>query len=147
MRNNLKRSRSFPWKKDGFSLIEVTMGLLILAVGLLGIASMQISSVRGGFFSGNLTEASFLSQDGLETLKGLPLVGGNWPASLAEGQHNFGQTPDDASGAVPGANFTRVYTVTRPPTLQAVRMICITVNWTDKASHTVSYTTTRTNLQ
>ena len=106
MRNNLKRSRRFPWKKDGFSLIEVTMGLLILAIGLLGIASMQISSVRGSFFSGNLTEATFLGQDGLETLKGFPLAGGIWPAPLAEGQHNFGQTPDDASGVIHRINQT-----------------------------------------
>ena len=147
MRHNLKHLRGFPWKKDGFSLIEITIGLIILAIGLLGIASMQMSSVRGGFFSGNLTEATFLGQDALETLKSLPLPGGNWPAPLSEGQHNFGQAPDDASGEIPGTHFTRVYTVTRHSTLQAVRMIRIAVNWTDQSSHTVSYTTTRTNLQ
>jgi prepilin-type N-terminal cleavage/methylation domain-containing protein len=147
IRHYLKLLRYFLLKKDGFSLIEIAMGLIILAIGLLGIASMQITSVRGGFFSGHLTEATFLGQDGLETLKSLHLPGGNSPAPLSEGQHNFGHTPDDASGAIPGTNFTRVYTVTRHPTLQAVRIIRIAVNWTDQASHTVSYTTTRTNLQ
>ena len=83
---------------NGFSLIEVLVGLIFLAIGLLGIASMQITSVRGGFFSVNLTQASYHGQDGLETLKSLPLPGGNWPPSLSEGQHNFGQTPDDTSG-------------------------------------------------
>ena len=147
MRYTLKPLKCFPFKKDGFSLIEITIGLLILAVGLLGIASMQISSVRGAVFSSSLTEASFLGQDGLETLKGLPLLVGHWPTPLSEGQHNFGQAPDDASGTIPGTNFTRTYSVTRHPTLQTVRTISIAVNWTDQATHTVSYTTTRTNLQ
>ncbi|OGP90899.1 MAG: hypothetical protein A2157_05505 [Deltaproteobacteria bacterium RBG_16_47_11] len=132
---------------EGFSLMEVLIGLILLAIGLLAIASMQVTSVRGSFFSANLMQAIFLGQDGLETLKSLSLPGGNWPASLSEGQHNFGQTPADASSAIPGTNFTRVYTVTQHSTLHAARIIRIAVNWTDRTSHTVSYTTTRTNLQ
>ncbi len=122
------------------------VGLIFLAIGLLGIAGMQITSVREGSFSDNLMQATFLGQDGLETLKSLPLPGGNWPSPLSEGQHNFGQTPDDASSAIPGTNFTRVYTVTPHPTLGATRIIRIVVNWDDRTSHSVSYTTTRTNL-
>ena len=126
--------------------MEVLVGLILLAIGLLGIAGMQITSVREGSFSDNLMQATFLGQDGLETLKGLPLPGGNWPPPLSEGQHNFGQIPDDASGAIPGTHFTRVYTVTRHPTLGAARIIRIVVNWNDRTSHSVSYSTTRTNF-
>ncbi len=53
--------------KKGFSLIEVLVGLVLLAIGLLAIAGMQITSVRGNFFSSNMTQASVLAQDRLET--------------------------------------------------------------------------------
>jgi Tfp pilus assembly protein PilV len=131
----------------GFSLIEVLIGLIFLSIALLGIAGMQVTAVRGGFFSNNLMQAICLGQDGLETLKSLPLPGGNWPARLSLGQHNFGEIPDDASGAIPRTRFTRLYAVTQHPVLPAARIIQVTVNWTDWTSHTVSYTTTRMNLQ
>ena len=37
--------------KKGFTLIEMLIGLVLLAIGLLAIAGMQITSVRGNFFS------------------------------------------------------------------------------------------------
>ena len=37
--------------QKGFTLIEVLIGLVILSVGLLAIAGLQITSARGNFFS------------------------------------------------------------------------------------------------
>jgi len=134
-------------KCRGFSLVEVLIGIVLLAVALLAIAGMQMTSIKGNSFSSTIMQATFLGQDGLETIKSLPLPGGNWPASLSEGQHNFGQAPDDASSTVPGTNFARVYTVTQHPTVQSMRIIRIAVNWTDRANHSVSFSTTRTRAQ
>ena len=53
-------------------MIEVLIGLVLLAIGLLAIAGMQITSVRGNFFSSNLSEASVLAQDRLEELRNRP---------------------------------------------------------------------------
>ena len=57
--------------KKGFTLIEVLVGLVILAIGLLAIASMQVTSVRGNFFSNYLTQASYAGQERLEFLDSL----------------------------------------------------------------------------
>jgi type IV pilus assembly protein PilV len=60
------------FKEKGFSLIEVLIGLIILAIGILAVAGMQITSIVGTSFSSNLTQASVIAQDRLEFLKGLP---------------------------------------------------------------------------
>ncbi len=59
--------------KRGFSLIEVLIGVIILSIGILAIAGMQITSITGTSFSNNLTRASIYAQERLEFLKSLPL--------------------------------------------------------------------------
>jgi type IV pilus assembly protein PilV len=59
--------------KRGFTLIEMLIGLVLLAIGLLAIAGMQIKSVKGNSFSNNLTQASILAQDRLEGLRQLTI--------------------------------------------------------------------------
>ena len=134
-------------KNRGFSLIEILIGIVLLAIALLAIAGMQMASIKGNSFSANMTQATFLGQDGLETLRSLPVPGGVWPAELSVGQHNFGQTADDASPVVPGTIFNRVYGVTQHPTIATIRIVQISVNWTDRTDHTVSFSMTRTSSQ
>jgi len=124
--------------KKGFSLIEVLVGLVLLAIGLLAIAGMQITSVRGNFFSSNMTQGSILAQDCLETLRNLPYGDANlnvgthptpwpnppfnpWPASFTgDGDYNV--------SLVPGTSMLN---------------ITVRVRWRDTSDHTVSFTTVR----
>ena len=130
-------------KKSGFSLIEVLIGIVLLAIGLLAIAGMQIASIRGNSFGANMTQASFLGQSGLESLRALAFkTNGDWPDGLSLAPHNFGVTIDD-SGLIPGTAFTRAYTVTQHPTNANMRIIQLTINWTDKGSHTLSFSMVR----
>ena len=71
--------------RRGFTLIEVLIGLVILAFGLLAIAGMQVTSVRGNFFSNYLTLASYAGQDRLEFLDNLPYSS----AQLSAGNHTI----------------------------------------------------------
>jgi type IV pilus assembly protein PilV len=114
--------------KKGFTLIEVLIGLIILAIGILAIAGMQITSLVGTSFSNNLTQASVLAQDRLEFLKGLP---------LDDVRLNTGIYPDPPNIGV----FTRSYAATRNPNPNFVT-ITYTVSWLEKGvTHTVSFRT------
>ncbi len=116
--------------KKGFSLIEVLVGLVLLAIGLLAIAGMQITSVRGNFFSSNITQASILAQDRLETLRNLAYA----DAALTTGNHN--------EGVIPGTIFTRDDDVQLIPGTTMLN-ITVRVRWRDTSDHTISFTTVR----
>lgn len=132
----------------GFSLIEILISLGILAIGLLAIAGMQITSVRGNYFSSNMMQASIFGQDGLEYLKGLPILNEVWPNDLAIGDYNFGVTPGDDGIVHDSAGndtiFSRTYRVYTDPGVPATsRIITVTVGWRETSDHSVSFSIIR----
>lgn len=55
--------------ENGFTLIEVMVSIVILAIGLLGLAPMMAISITGNAFANEATEATVLAQDKIEELK------------------------------------------------------------------------------
>ena len=58
--------------QSGFSLLEVLVALLILSIGLLGIAGLQVTSKRSNFEALQRTTATMLANDILERIRGNP---------------------------------------------------------------------------
>jgi type IV pilus assembly protein PilV len=113
-------NRAMVFRKEGFSLIEVLICVVFLAIGLLAIASLQVTSVRGNFFSNNLMQATYAAQDRLEFLKNLPY---NSP-QLAQGDYD----PDPGGPVtVSGFTFDRSYTVSDHA--DGYKLIRYTVTW------------------
>ena len=116
------------FEEKGFTLTEVLIGLIILAIGILAIAGMQITSIRGISFSNNLTQGSVIAQDRLEFLKGL---------SLNDARLDTGTYPDPPDIGI----FARSYQATRNANPNYVNII-YTVSWLEKGvTHTVSFRT------
>ena len=55
-------------KDNGFSLIEVIIAIGILSVGILGVATMQATSIRGNAFADDITQATTWGSDRVEKL-------------------------------------------------------------------------------
>jgi Tfp pilus assembly protein PilV len=106
------------------------IGLIFLAIGLLAIGALQITSTRGNFFSNNLMQASYIAQDRLEFLKNLPFD----DAALFNGNH------PDGSATFSGVVYNRTYTVV-PET--GYKLITYVVTWNDGVNHSLSFTTIR----
>jgi prepilin-type N-terminal cleavage/methylation domain-containing protein len=116
------------FEKKGFTLIEVLISLIILSIGILAVAGMQITSIRGTAFSNNLMQASVIAQERLEFLKSLPLN----DVSLDTGDHN---DPPDVG------IFKKGYRADRNLSPNYVQ-ITYTVSWVEKdVPHSLSYRT------
>lgn len=58
--------------QTGFTLIEVLMAMVVFAIGILGVAKMQISAINGNAGAMALTEKVSLASSQVERLMGLP---------------------------------------------------------------------------
>jgi type IV pilus assembly protein PilV len=90
----------------GFSIIEVMITISIMCIGILALASMQISSMRGNAFAGAVTEGATWGADQIEKLMHL-----SWTDTLlqdadqdgADGLNDVGF--DNDSDTQPDADF------------------------------------------
>ena len=58
-----------PQSEKGFTLIEVLIAITLLTIGLIAVATMQVSAIHGNKTGGDISNATFLAQDKLEELK------------------------------------------------------------------------------
>ena len=63
--------------QTGFTLVEVLIAMMILLVGLLGIASMQIMAMKGNQHARESTEKTVTANSIMEWLVGLPFDSDN----------------------------------------------------------------------
>jgi prepilin-type N-terminal cleavage/methylation domain-containing protein len=124
----LKRSK-------GFTLIEVMVALVILAISLLALAGLMLTTTKNNTFGGHMTEAATFAQDKLEQLRAAP-----WTGIVAGA--------DTVTTAIPGApgtgiSYARNWIVADNPN-GTQRWVTITINWTDptrKTNHSFSLRT------
>ena len=128
-------NRSMVSKKDGFSLIEVLIALTFLAIGLLAIASLQVTSVRGNFFSNSLMQATYVAQDRLEFLRVRPLP----PYSFDSDPFLSGGNHPDGNTTISGVVFNRSYTIANDAS--GYKKITYTVTWNDGVDHHITFST------
>ena len=55
--------------EEGFTLIEIMITLVILSIGLVALAGLQISAIKGNAFSKRMTSAVSIANQKLEQLK------------------------------------------------------------------------------
>ena len=61
-------------RSNGFTLIEVLIAMSIFAIGILGLAKMQLSSIHGNASARKFTEAIVAAQSEIESLRLTPFA-------------------------------------------------------------------------
>lgn len=80
----------------GFSLIEVLVALLVLSVGLLGLAALQTVALKSNHSAYHRSQATFLAYDMLDRMRA------NRNAAMA-GDYNIAMNESPASGTTVAA--------------------------------------------
>lgn len=106
-------------KGDGFTLLEVMVALVILSVGLLGLAALQLVAIKSNAFSGEMTYATMLAQQHAEILKSRAFT----DSDLTAGEHT-------AMGSSKGVQYTVAWNVTDNAPDTDMKTINLTVQWT-----------------
>lgn len=83
---------------DGFSLVEVLVAAIVLAVGLLGVAVMQYTAIAGNAFGREMQMASEAAQEKLEVFRSAAY------ASVMSGDESLS---DPSASRFGGLTFTR----------------------------------------
>jgi len=77
----------------GFTLIEALVALIVLSIGLLGIAGMQISGLRANQSAASRTQASYLADDIADRMRANYTAARNGEYDVALGGTKSGTTP------------------------------------------------------
>jgi prepilin-type N-terminal cleavage/methylation domain-containing protein len=83
----IKRTQQM--SNEGFTLVEVMIGMAIFLIGFLAIGTMQIAAINGNAGAREATEAATHATDQLETLIALPyasIVSGG-PETVGDGAY------------------------------------------------------------
>jgi len=122
-------------KDKGFTLIEVLIAISIFSIGMLAVATMQITSIKVNSTAGQITDRITLAQDKLEELMALP-YSSPWLEDLGDppsGTDTNGNTHQETTDG-----YTISWTVTDDALVSNTKLITVTVTGRGKVTR-VSY--------
>src|SRR5262244_1298111 len=113
--------------KEGFTLIEVMITMVVLSIGLVALAGIQISAIKGNAFSRRMTTAVSVAEQTIEQIKNTP--------------YDNVQSQSTTQVTAANMNFNSQVNVTNTTPTNGKR-VEVTVSWSDSGkSHDVRLST------
>lgn len=121
----IKHGRKKSSNENGFTIIEVLIAMAIFAIGILGVAKMQITSVNGNTNARKYTEGSTWGTSQIE--------------NIISTAYNDATITAGPYGPVTQGIYTINWTVTDSDPVPNVKKIKIIVTWNTNKSFTADY--------
>ena len=114
-------------ENGGFTLLEVLIAILILSVGLLGMASLTVGIIHGNRFSNDMTTATTLAQDKMEDIR----------------RTTYSSVASETKAALssPYAEYKREVTVTDDSPASDMKTVSVKAYWGASDAHSVELKT------
>jgi type IV pilus assembly protein PilV len=109
------RSNAAFKSKEGFTLIETMIALVVLSMGLIALAGLQASAMRGNTLSKRMTTAVSIANARVEQIKNMPYA-------------NI-QSESSTQVTESSMTFTRQVTVSDNSLITNTKTVNITVTW------------------
>jgi prepilin-type N-terminal cleavage/methylation domain-containing protein len=109
----------------GFTLLEVTITLVILSVSLLALAGLMVTTAQNNASGEHVTEAVTFGQDKLEECRATA-----WESLLPT---TAGPGTDQRQGST-GVNYIRAWDIAQNGNFKT---ITVAVNWNDRINHSI----------
>lgn len=120
----------------GFTLIEAMIALAVFSIGLLGIASMLITSVKGNSFAFKTTTATTLAQAQIEELSSFDFNDPNITDADNDGNGGLADTGANADFTrtvnCNGEQYTLFWNVADNYPNTDNKLIRVIVNWSEE---------------
>ena len=120
-------------KEQGFTVLEVLIALVVLAIGMLGIMALQGTAVKANRISRQLEQARVATSQMMEDLRGRPVLG--LPALPAIGTYPAVTTADLTV-------YSRTFTVATVPAEPNLRLVTATTTFFEDGDPANSHSTT-----
>lgn len=120
-------------KDDGFTLVEILIAITIFCFAVLGLAIGTVSVIRSNQTSHLRASAVNLAQARLEELRAMT-------AAAFSALSCPSSTPCSDNAIASGVTFTRRWSITTNSPVAGVNRIDVTVNWSDYANQTLTFT-------
>lgn len=105
--------------RKGFSILEVLIGIFLLSIGIMGLATLQSRGIRSNDLANRTTQAANLAQFKLEEL-----------IHRSVEEHFAAGVTNDPDNPVDGV-FSRSWEFTDNSPVPTARTITVIVTWTD----------------